>query len=100
MSLTSPIHVGALIYISGPDGLHPATIARVMPTQILTDCGRRYRQHHTPHLPTRWLGREVGNPNSMARLPTPGVLARYKRECEQRAAERAKRMGFTQEVES
>jgi hypothetical protein len=104
MSLTHPIHVGALVYVSGADGcLHPTTIARVMPTQIMTDCGRRFRllprkspTHRTAHV----IGTEVGRPGSRACLPADHVVARYQRECAERAASRAQRQGFTQEAEA
>lgn len=91
MSLTHPIHVGALIFISGSDGfLHPTTIARVMPTQIMTDCGRRFR--------TRGNRREVGG-KAVLRSPTPDITARYQRECAARAESRANRQGYTKEAE-
>ncbi len=100
MSLTHPIHVGALVFVSGTDGcLHPTTIARVMPTQIMTDCGRRFRTSINPRS-SSWMGREVGAVSNTARLPTPAVVARYQRECAERAASRAKRQGFTEEAES
>jgi len=110
MSLTHPIHVGALIYISGADGcLHPTTIARVMPTQIMTDCGRRFRietgkENRNPFgpamTPAHVIGGEVGAPWTLAYMPADHIVARYQRECAERAASRAQRQGFTEEAES
>jgi hypothetical protein len=104
MSLTSPIHVGALIYVSGSDGcIHPTTIARVMPTQIMTDCGRRFRLRLPPFIPghrtAHIIGLEVGHPSHRACLPTARIITRYRRECAERAESRAKRQGFTENEE-
>lgn len=89
--LKSPFYVGAVVYLDTTQGLHATTISRMTPTQCVTDAGPRFY---------RDTMRIVGERFRYARLPTEKVLARYKRECDERAADRARRMGFTPNAES